>query len=207
MLSRGLAAFGNRRDGYRNQSRTALSVSIASGPAQSILRPSEIERESLAEELMQAALFGATRLFTPSIATEAEIEGDALVIKQEDEGNLIRLDTQGGLLVTRALARERHTPAVIEEEVAEGLRPVLRYTAWLLERIDATQRLTHVVIAATLIGSDSVVWRTRAEQNASPNSYQMGFGREEKKPVHLIPPQRPRSQLALSHWSKTSLLC
>lgn len=198
MLGRALAAFPDNRNDHRGRSGTALSVSIAAGPAQPILRPSEIEREAFSDSLMQAALFGATRLFTPSRSTAATMEGDALLIMQEDEGNLIRLDTQGGLLVTRALTRERHAPAVIEEEIAAGLSATMRYATWLLDQIDATQRLTHVAIAATLTGSDSVVWRTRAEQDASPNSYQMGWSQDEKRPVHLVPPQRPRSQLTLN---------
>lgn len=90
MLGRALAAFGDRRDSYRGRSGTALSMSIAAGPGQSILRPSEIERESFADTLMQGALFGPTRLFMPSRSTGARIDNDAPVIEQEDEGNLIR---------------------------------------------------------------------------------------------------------------------
>lgn len=197
MLRRALAAFPER-DVYRNRGEPSLLVSISGGPAQAILRPSEIEREPFGDTLMQAALFGPTRLFSPSKSTAKGIETDALVIRQQDSGSLIRLDAQGGFLVIKALAREGFGPVVIEEEVAETLHADLRYAAWLLDTIDPTLRLTHVAIAATLSGSDTVVWRTEAEQNAGPNSYQMGWGREERKPVHLTPPQRPRSQLSLA---------
>jgi hypothetical protein len=59
-----------------------------------------------------------------------------------------------------------------------------------------TQRMTHVALAATLSGSnENVVWRTQREQDASPNSYSMGFGQNERKPVHLTPGARPRPAL------------
>jgi hypothetical protein len=65
------------------------------------------------------------------------------------------------------------------------LRPcltALRYAVPVLDRIDQTQRITHVALSATLAGGDTVVWRTQREQNASPHSYSLGgFDREERK--------------------------
>lgn len=85
---------------------------------------------------------------------------------------------------------------VIQENVTRALAAGLRYAFAVLDRIDPTQRITHVALAATLSGrGDTVVWRTQHEQDESPDSYSMGFSREERNPVHLIPAVRPRPVL------------
>lgn len=81
--------------------------------------------------------------------------------------------------------RQGHGPIVIEGHVQQHLASALAFGAALLDQIDPTQRLTHIVIAATLSAEDSIVWRTQREQDASPASYNRGFGRPERKPVHL----------------------
>lgn len=70
----------------------------------------------------------------------------------------------------------------------------LRYAAWLLDHIDATQRLAHIVVAAQITGGFAM--RTRREHEASPNSIEMGFGRDERPPVHLVPAHFARPALA-----------
>jgi hypothetical protein len=59
----------------------------------------------------------------------------------------------------------------------------------------ASTALTVPAIGALSGNSDTVVWRTQREQDASPNSYSMDFGHKERKPVHLTPAVRPRPAL------------
>ncbi len=59
---------------------------------------------------------------------------------------------------------------VIQEAVEASLTAAFRCAAWLLDRIDATQRLTHIAPAVTFSGAEWLVWRTHSEQEANPNS-------------------------------------
>jgi hypothetical protein len=184
------------RGRYRSDGRS-LVLTIASGPSRAILRPSELEKPSFQEELLQLALFGPDRIFTPAKATAADIEDHALVLTHDDGTGTVRLDGQGNLTLKLPLnADGGHGVVVIEEDVAQVLAAGLRYAVALLDRIDPTQRITHISLCAALSGnSDTVVWRTQREQDASPNSYSMGFGHKERKPVHLTPAVRPRPAL------------
>jgi hypothetical protein len=82
--------------------------------------------------------------------------------------------------------------AVIEESVSRELANSISFSAWLLEHVDPTQRATHVGLAATLDASDHMGWRTRAEQDASPNSGTMRIALGPDAPVTL---DRPRAAL------------
>lgn len=183
------------RGHYRSGGRS-LVLAIAVGPPRAILRPSELEKPSFQEELLQLALFGPDRIFTPAKATTADIEDHALVLTHDDGAGTVRLDGQGNLTLKLPIGDAGDGMVVIQENVAQALTAGLRYAVALLDRIDPTQRVTHVALAATLSGrSDTVVWRTQREQDASPNSYSVGFGREERKPAHLTPAVRPRPAL------------
>jgi Domain of unknown function (DUF4062) len=195
MLQRALSLIPEDRRGYSRAVRT-LVLAIASSPRQPILRPTEIERDAFHQELLQAALFGPQRLFTTSKPTTAIIEDHALVVTHDEVGR-VRLDGEGNVMMQLPLSSVSHDMVVIEENVSSVMTAGLRYAVWLLDRIDQTQRLTHVALAATLSGGDMTVWRTQREQDASPNSYVMGFGRDDHRPVHLTPAHRPRP--ALNH--------
>jgi Domain of unknown function (DUF4062) len=152
-----------------------LKLAMVSGPIQQILRPAKLENETLKETLHQHALFGQDRLFNPSAGVSDGIDDAALFLEQKG-GSRIQLDEQGALLfrqpVDQAKSRERSgfMLAIIEETVLDQLNRVIGYASWVLDQIDATQRLTHVGIAATIEGSNYLGWRTQAEQDASPNS-------------------------------------
>jgi hypothetical protein len=107
------------------------------------------------------------------------------------------LDAQGGILIDQPLedGGDRHGMSVILVETLEDrLAVALRYAAWLLDRVDPTQRLSHVVVAAKINGGFAM--RTRREHAASPNSIQMsGFGQDDRPAVHLSPPHMPRAAL------------
>ena len=193
LLRRALGLIPKEQRGYYRSVRS-LVLSIASAPRQPILRPTEVERPAFHEELLQAILFGPQRLFTPSKPTTATVEDHALVLAH-GEVESVRLDGEGDLLMQLLLSPASHGMVVIEENVTGVLTSALRYAVWLLDRIDPTQRLTHVALAATLSGNETAVWRTQLEQDASPNSYSIGMGREVHRPVHLAPAHRPRPAL------------
>jgi hypothetical protein len=195
ILGRAVAALPERD---RRGRGVELVVSIAGGPVQPLLRPSEIEAPALAQDLLQAALFGPNRVFSPSLGTHHAIRDHALHIEQEKEKGSVILDAQGSILFRSALDRSGFMGGVIEEDIEERLAEIFRYADWILDRIDPTQRLSHIAIAVTLIGHDYLAWRSRAEHKANPESYSVGFGNARQQPVHLIPGHRPRAALKLN---------
>jgi hypothetical protein len=188
----------------RNQHSGAavLRLSIVGGPLQRLLRPSELEAPGLAEFIQREALFGSQRIFEKSRGTDDEFEGDVLVLQQEG-GASVRLAENGSVLLSLPLEDNsgRRTGFslfyLIEETVLERLSAGLGFANVLLDRIDPTQRLAQIAVAATIEASDFMGWRTQAEQDASPNSgtMQMGGG-EELSPVQLQIP-RPKLRLAV----------
>lgn len=180
----------------RRRGIPSLVLSIAAGPSQAILRPSEIEKPELARDLLQQSLFGANSIFTTETGSEKLVQGDSLIIHQGRGERAIKLDPQGGVTFRLKLEQQRMGSAVIKEHVERQIVDALKYTAWVLERIDPTQRLTHVAFAAALTDADSIVIRTQAEHDASPDTYNYGFGRAENDPIHLRPPHRARAALS-----------
>src|SRR6266481_84962 len=175
-----------------------LVVGVAGGPAQSILRPSELESPALAKDLLREALFGSDQILDSTLGSKYAIEQDSLVIRQGDAG-AISLDGQGSLLMELPIYRgpERHPSVLIQEQLAGVLTGALRYAAWTLDRIDATQRLSHVALVATLGEASMLTWRSQAEHDANPNSHYMRMGQDRDQPVHLSPPLRLRPALKL----------
>jgi len=186
LLSRTLAMFPNQRGSYG----AMLSVAVAGGPAQAILRPSRIEDASLAEMLEKEALYGSARLFVRGEGTQSTVAQGALVLEQSgrrgNDGRSLQLDPQGGLLLRSTIETEGGgLPAILVETVQERLAACLRYAVWVLDQVDRTQRLSHLAVAAQLTGSFGM--RTRREHEGSPNSMSMGnnYGRDDYSPVHL----------------------
>ncbi len=171
----------------------ALEVALTAGPAQRVLRPVEIEDPALAEELLQAALFGPDQLFDRSAGNETGLVDGVLVARQE-RGASVRLDERGS--ITLRLPLDGHTRSrgfdvaghmvIVEEVVQQRLMTALGFAAWIMERIDATQRLTHIAIAARISGAEYRAWRTLAQNSASPNSVSMGMGASEREPVCVV---------------------
>ena len=186
-------------DGLQHRMQQRLLVSLAFGPQQSVLRPSQIEAPALMEELKREAMFGTHRIFDHGRATQHRLEGGALLLAQDEErGDSFRLAPTGDMLFRLVIPGRSDMPIVIEEEIAEALARALAFAGETIERIDATQRLTHVAPAVTFENTELLVWRSAAEQRAQPTSYSMGgFGRADRRPVHLTPPARQRAGLTL----------
>ena len=88
--------------------------------------------------------------------------------------------------------------AIIEEIVVRQLMAAIAYADWVFERIDPTQRLTHVAISTSIEAADFMGWRTQAEDDASPGSGQMRMGRDED----LAPVHADRRRAALRYEAK-----
>jgi hypothetical protein len=95
LLRQALSLLPEEERGHYRSGGRSLVLAIASDPSRTILRPSELEKPSFQEELLQLALFGADRIFSPAKATTADIEDHALVITHDDGGGTVRLDGQG----------------------------------------------------------------------------------------------------------------
>jgi len=199
-LSDAAAALLPRAHRNNHSGSPMLHVAIVGGPFQRVLRPAELEAPALADALHQQALFGESRLFARAKGIETEIEGSALFLEQE-RGARVQLNELGSLLLRLPLERSvggRRSGfsgmfAIIEEDVVRELGVAIAYAAWVLERIDSTQRLTHVALAASIEASDYLGWRTQAEQDASPNSGTMRLGGSQELPTVRV--DRPRAAL------------
>lgn len=192
MLEEAMAALPEEQRGYSQFGRS-LVLSLAPGPKQAILRPSEIESSQLADEISQAALFGAAKLFSTENSNVVKVQGHALILTHDEGRGEVRLEPEGTISIRLPLNLAGHGMVVIEEDVIATLSKALRYATWLLGKVDPTQRLTHCALASKITGGDGGTWRTQKEQEASPGSFQMFMDKPEA--VHLRPAHRPRAAL------------
>jgi hypothetical protein len=164
-----------------------------------VVRPVELGAATLARDLQREALFGEHPVLDASQGTTVAVRGNALVVEQPVASVLV--DQAGSVRVVQAARREpdrlqHELAALIEEDVAEALVRAVRFSGWLLDRVDPLHRLAEVAIVAHLAGGGYLPWRTRAEHAASPAAATMGQGRDDTT-VTLTPPRRHRQ--ALTH--------
>jgi hypothetical protein len=182
----------------RGFSHPSLSLVVAGGPLQQVLRPAELEADELSDTLMREALFGPNRVLDPAHGTNKRLEGHALVVEQDQAS--IRLDELGTVVVTQPV-RDRadrgshmELPVLIEEDIRARTERGLLFTGWVLDHVDPVRRLSDVVVVATLLGGGYLGWRTRAEHTADPNTVQIAMGgRSEQVVVRLSPARRNRA--------------
>ncbi len=171
-----------------------LHLAVAGGPTQTILRPSEIESQSLIDGIV-ADLSSSEGYFSYRRRTEPRLEDSELIVEQED-GAALRIDEAGALLLSVPIEQvSGHLKPLIEEHVEQAIVKGLKFTDLMLEKLDRTQRLTRVVIAADIGKSSVFGWRTAREQAASPDSMQVSMERSPSGPVMLNPPDRTRMAL------------
>ena len=197
VLARALATF--TKEERHSHGGGTLTVTVAAGPGQTVLRPSKMEDPSLAEDLEREALFCTSRIFARGSGTKTDIVDGKLVLRQEGRAERsLHLDAQGSVSIRQSLGDDQDrmggTSVILVETLQERMLAALRYSAWLLDLLDPTQRLSHVVVAASVTGGMAL--RTRREQEASPNSYQVSvYGNDKRQPVTLTPPHMPRPAL------------
>jgi hypothetical protein len=175
----------------------SIALTVASGPHQPVLRPTELEDPKLANQLTQVLLFGDAALFDPFEGTTSAMSGNSLIIKQTR--SWLALDAEGTVVVLWPLrrgAQPRGLSAVIEEDVRSDIEGALRFIDRLLGVIDARGGITHVAPVVALLAAGYGAWRTRAEQEASPNSMTMNItAGDEPAVARLSPPARLRAAL------------
>lgn len=184
----------DRRQGYGGP---VLSVAVAGGPLQPILRPGDLEGSELHDLLLKAALFGEVPIFSKSEGSHTALEEHSLIIKQKDRSLLV--NEQGSVSLRAPVPRDRSGHSfIIEEEAQDMLLKALRFASWVLSYIDQSERLSHVAIAAALSDARYLGWRTRREHEASPNGGTVWMPRGDC-PIQatLSPPHRARAVLRL----------
>lgn len=172
-----------------------LVLSIALGPHQEILRPSEMEGEALVRDLQQQALLGPQALFTVEEGTRTDLRSGWLVLSQETTS--LEINSTGQIVIRRLATRPRdhiELAALIEEDIESQLVLALQFAAALLERVDSLRRLSHVVVIAAVTGLSYEPWRTRAEHARSPTSGTLRTGGSSVI-AHLSPSTRPRGEM------------
>lgn len=171
-----------------------LHLAVVGGPTQTILRPSEIENQSVVDAIV-ADLSASQGYFTYRRRTEPRLADGELVIEQES-GAAFRIDEAGAMLLSVPIEEAPgHLKPLIEEHVGQAIEKGLAFADRMLEKFDRTQRLTRVVIAAD-IGTHGVFgWRTAREQAANPDSMQILMRGSASGPVMLNPPDRTRMAL------------
>ena len=170
-----------------------VNVAITMGPQQRLLRPVEIEAADLARGLLQTALFGPEQLFDETLGNETRLVDGALVLSQE-RGALFRLDEAGSILIRLPLDDARRggchdfggMMVVLEDVVQQRLTAALGFAASVIERIDPTERVTHVGIAANISGAEYRAWRTRVQHAQSSSSMTIGMSLVERQPIVTI---------------------
>ena len=194
LLARALAAIPQDRYGNKVQTPTLL-LAMAAGPTQAILRPTELESPALYDDILKAAMFDHP-IFDKAAGSKGGLAGNVLVVRQES-GASVQLDAQVDLVLQLPAPRVSGAfmGTLIQEDFEVLAALGLGYAAWLFDRVDPTQRLSHIVPVATVLGASYQTWRTRAQQVASPNAHAMRMSSENPSPVHLTPAHRPRPAL------------
>jgi hypothetical protein len=101
------------QDKYGNRVRTpTLLISVAAGPSQGILRPSDLEARPLRDDILKAAMFDHP-IFDTAAGSKAGLAGHALVVGQEG-GASVQVDAQGDLVIEHRAARSHHQQRFLE---------------------------------------------------------------------------------------------
>lgn len=185
----------------RMTSGTDLIVVIAGGPQRTVVRPAELEDPSLHRFLMAEALTGSDAVLTPARGTDLRVNGDTLQLVQEHGEASVALHEGGNLVIVQPAVerdewRTSGIPSIIEEQVYERIARALQFGARVLDKVDPTQRISHVAVVTVLRGGGHMPWRTREEQQRSPNAATMNMRASELVVVSLSPPVRRRAVLA-----------
>ena len=173
-----------------------LHVVTAVGPTQQILRPRDLEAVELHRDLAREALYGDAPVFDPQQGVNpATVHGAVLTLKQNDAH--LSLDESGNIRVTTPARSPHHRdamglPSLIEEEVRTRVRDAIRFTGWLLDRVDPTRRLSRVALGCRLGGAGYLAWRSQEEAAASPGRATMGGGADS---ADSPPVAQPRAAL------------
>lgn len=186
----------------RQVSGIALSLIVAGGPLQQVLRPVELESRTLIDVVKQKSLFGEVAVLSPDYGTTEQLKSGVLALTQDHAA--ARLDEVGTVSVIRELRRPgREYPGgltgsvVIEEDVCQDISRALRFVDAILSQIDPVRRLSDVVPIVSLHSVQHTAWRTRAEHLANPNTISPSMTVPQRVDAVLSPARRQRAALSL----------
>lgn len=198
MLVRAIELIPEEDRHFRRAQGPVLHLAVVGGPAQAILRPVEIERPEFARTLLREATYGDNSFFDPVHGSNQAVRDGTLALTQESGAGLT-IDERGSILISVPIAKGSGMMGVlIEENVATAVSIALAHSAEVLAKIDETQLLSRVVLVAAIAANGAMGWRTRREDDASPNSFSMshGFDRSERATVHFQPADKTRAALS-----------
>jgi hypothetical protein len=182
----------------RQISRPSLFVAVAPGPVRAVIRPAELENDTLRRFLLTEALTGDDAVLTPASGTDVDLEGDAIQLTQRESNRLVSVDESARVFVISTVTdggRQTGVPSIIEEDVRAVIERSLRFVSRVLDHVDGPRRLTHVAPVVSLVGAGYLPWRTREEQQQSPNAATMGMSSADEVVVSLTPSVRRRQAL------------
>lgn len=186
ILARAEALFPDPRAVYE----ASLTVSVAGGPRQQILRPVQIEDPELERAVAREAMFGDSALFDRTQGMRSRVVADGLLLEQENHS--VFLEQLGSLRIiqparhARSLSGRVELPVLIEEDVHDAVVRALSIAAWLLDHIDPVRRISDVVVVAA-IDRAGLGWRTRAEHERNPGTVSGAFA-DDRTVARLAPP-------------------
>ena len=176
-----------------------LVVAIAGGSPRQVMRPAELESIELRQFLQDHAHAGPGAVLSHAFGTDTSIRGDTITLEQRDSGARVTLNETGGIVVAQPAIRrdawQAGLPSIIDEEITEHTMRALRFGAGILNHVDPNQRISHVALVAVLLNTGYLPWRTRAEQNQSPNATTMSLSGRDRIEAALSPPTRQRAAL------------
>lgn len=198
LLARALELIPREDRNYMRRGGPLLHLAVVGGPAQTILRPVEIERPELARALLREATYGENAVFDPSHGAEVKVRNGSLELSQET-GATIVIDERAAIRLSVPIASGTGMiGALIEENVADAIGRALAHATEILTKVDETERLSRIIVAAGISSNGVMGWRTRRDDEASPNSMTMSpmFQEQGHGPVHFQPPDRARAGLS-----------
>ncbi len=147
-----------------------LLMGIAVHPAEQILSPAQMEDNEFATELRRESLYGPVPIFDRAKGTNAKASKGVLIVSQPN-GAEIRLEASANITLKIPLRiappRQGRPSPIYEEDAALMLKNMMSFSSYILDRIDAPRRLTHIAIALKMFGTDMMIWRRKGDTQPS----------------------------------------
>jgi len=159
------------RAGPRGTNR--LSVVVARGPRQRVIRPTELESPMFTNDLIECALSNSVALFDRMLATQRTVLHNALLLEQDEVS--VYVDELGSIRVIQATSPRRRwdepgVPDVLREDVQQQIVRAIKFSSRTLDSLDPRRQLTEATIVAALIDTEYIIWRTRKQRTEDPNA-------------------------------------
>jgi hypothetical protein len=162
----------------RYGSSGTLHVALATDASQLLMRPVDFDGDALNRSLQQLAFFDVPVLQVADGVQVKHEETGRLVLEQRDAR--VTADERGTVVVTLPAVHRSALPSLVEEDVTDDIERSLVFATRALDLLDAASTVKHVAVAAAITGGQYLGWRTRAEQQATPNYMSMNFSAPDR---------------------------